>query len=308
MNTLFISGGGCNFRPRRRHFRRRCASHHSFFQMKRVLACTLMLIAANVSAFDAVLNDCFAGWTSVYSYDGNTQYCLEIDFPYRNGQYISDWSDFYPKTRIEYLRPGVRSMKLKGTSEVDNHIGIGYCETIFIKVEKGTVISNESFYDGRQYFQHVNPSSVLTDNIISDYDITIATGSTRRKTIYLAFLTWSYGMWQSALGWIALEANSSIPNGDLNVVGSAFTTLEGAITVGDAIPEIGPAIPPGVDPSEDYSALLEGGIRQTNIYVDASVAVSGDGCSWQSPFKSIPGRRRCGSPRWYDRPCETRHL
>ena len=287
MNALFISGGGCNFRPQRRYFRRWRACHHTFLQMKRVLAGTLMLIAANVSAFDAVLNDCFTGATFVYGFDGNTQYCLEIDFPYRNGQPIYDWSDFYPKTRIEFLCLGVRGMRLKGTSEVDKHIGIGYCETIFIKAEKGTVISNESFYDGRPYFQHVNSSSVLTNDIISDYDITIATGSTRRKTIYLAFLTWSYGMWQSALGWIALEADSSIPNGGLYVVGSAFTTLGGPVTVGDAIPEIGPLIPPEDDPPVDYPSLLEGGIEQTDIYVDAAVAVSGDGCSWQSPFKSI---------------------
>ena len=161
MNALFISGGGCNFRPQRRYFRRWRACHHTFLQMKRVLAGTLMLIAANVSAFDAVLNDCFTGATFVYGFDGNTQYCLEIDFPYRNGQPIYDWSDFYPKTRIEFLCLGVRGMRLKGTSEVDKHIGIGYCETIFIKAEKGTVISNESFYDGRPYFQHVNSSSVL---------------------------------------------------------------------------------------------------------------------------------------------------
>ena len=247
-----------------------------------------MFFAANTFAtMDAALNDCFMGGTSVYNYDGNVQYCLEIDFPYHNGQYISDWSGFYPRTRIEYLSVGVRSVKLKGTSIVNNYIGIGYCETIFIKVEKGAVISNEDFDDGRQVFQHVNPASASTYGITSDYDITVNTGPTQRRTIYLAFRTWSITSLDSAIGWIAMEVDSSVT--DVNVIGSCFTTLEDTITVGDAISEIGPGIPltPGDDPPVDYSSLLDGGVSQTDIYVDASVAVSGDGYSWQSPFKSI---------------------
>ena len=37
----------------------------------------------------------------------------------------------------------------------------------------------------------------------------------------------------------------------------------------------------------DPATLLNGGIRQLDIFVDASVAASGDGLSWESPFKSI---------------------
>ena len=37
----------------------------------------------------------------------------------------------------------------------------------------------------------------------------------------------------------------------------------------------------------DPATFLNGGIRQLNIYVDASVASSGTGLSWESPFKSI---------------------
>ena len=39
--------------------------------------------------------------------------------------------------------------------------------------------------------------------------------------------------------------------------------------------------------SADPAYLLEGGIRQLDIFVDASVATSGDGLSWETPFKSI---------------------
>ena len=39
--------------------------------------------------------------------------------------------------------------------------------------------------------------------------------------------------------------------------------------------------------SADPALLLEGGIRQLDIFVDASVADSGNGLSWESPFKSI---------------------
>ena len=39
--------------------------------------------------------------------------------------------------------------------------------------------------------------------------------------------------------------------------------------------------------SADPAFLLEGGIRQLDIFVDASVAASGDGLSWETPFKSI---------------------
>lgn len=49
------------------------------------------------------------------------------------------------------------------------------------------------------------------------------------------------------------------------------------------VPPSGP--PPG--PDGTYAHLLEGGVRQYDIYVDAAVGSRGDGCSWESPFKSI---------------------
>lgn len=248
--------------------------------MNRVLTICMIILSVAGSVLASSLNDCFTDSTAIYNYTGESDICLEIDFPYYLGQYqyggviTYSWQFFCPRTRIAFTRPGTNVILLKGTCEADNYVGIGPCETVFMKVDKGTVITEESFYGNPRIFQHVNSPGAAT--ITSDYNITVRTGSDKRKVIYLAFLTWSLYN-EPAIGWIALEADSSISGGILYVVGSAITTDGNPVTVGT---------PLTLDPIE-LSWLLEGGVRQLDIYVDASVAVSGDGCSWASPFKTI---------------------
>ena len=248
-------------------------------RMNRVLTIGVIFLSLADYVLASSMNDCFTDSTVIYNYTtGESDICLEIDFPYYLGQYqyggviTYSWQSFCPRTRIAFTCPGTSTVLLKGTCEADSYVGP--CETVFMKVNEGAVITEESFYGNPRVFQHVkSPGSA---SITSDYDIIVRTGSAKRKVIYLAFLTWSLYN-ETAIGWIALEADSSISGGNLRVVGSAITTDGNPVTAGT---------PLTLDPIE-LSWLLEGGVRQLDIYVDASVAVSGDGRSWASPFKTI---------------------
>ena len=78
-----------------------------------------MFFAANTFAMmDAALNDCFMGGTSVYNYDGNVQYCLEIDFPYH---FDFTWTSEY-RTKIY----GDRANRVEQPAVDLHHLSLGY--------------------------------------------------------------------------------------------------------------------------------------------------------------------------------------
>ena len=81
----------------------------------------------------------------------------------------------------------------------------------------------------------------------------------------------------TTVGWVKIY----IWDGQVSVMDSCIATGVYSLRGGETTYTEWPA--PPVDPA----TFLNGGIRQLDIYVDASVASSGTGLSWESPFKSI---------------------
>jgi len=81
----------------------------------------------------------------------------------------------------------------------------------------------------------------------------------------------------TTVGWVKIN----IWDGQASVMDSCIATGVYSLRGGETTYTEWPA--PPVDPA----TFLNGGIRQLDIYVDASVASSGTGLSWESPFKSI---------------------
>ena len=117
----------------------------------------------------------------------------------------------------------------------------------------------------------INSSSVFRDESTGRYireePYTFSTDMDESKILYLCFGHPN----GSTFGWVKLN----ISFGNVSIEKSCIATGVNALFTGTKGYTIDPA------------TLLEGGIRQLDIYVDASVPVNGTGLSWGSPFKSI---------------------
>ncbi len=117
----------------------------------------------------------------------------------------------------------------------------------------------------------INSSSVFKDESTGRYireePYTFTSHMDESTILYLCFCHPN----GSTLGWV--ELNISL--GYVSIESSCIATGVKSIFTGTTEHTIDPA------------TLLEGGIRQLDIFVDASVPVSGTGLCWESPFKSI---------------------
>ena len=87
------------------------------------------------------------------------------------------------------------------------------------------------------------------------------------KTLYLCFGHPN----GTTIGWVKI----GVCNGQVWLEGSCIATGVTSLRAGTTTYTVTP------------ETLLEGGIRQLDIFVDASAPVNGTGLSWESPFKSI---------------------
>lgn len=136
------------------------------------------------------------------------------------------------------------------------------CRAAWIVTTGATILSISNTVYASSVFKNE-----CTGRYIPEVPYTFTGTPTETKTLYLCFGHPN----GTTLGWMRVRINGFSAQVDRSCIATGVISLRAGTTryVADPVP------------------LLLGGIRQQDIFVDAAVAVSGSGLSWESPFKSI---------------------
>ena len=139
------------------------------------------------------------------------------------------------------------------------------CSAAWIVANRGTYVSVSNTLYASSVFKNES-----TGRYIPEVPYSFTSTISETKTLYLCFCHPN----GTTIGWVKVN----ITNGEATVDHSCIATGVYTLRAGTKKYTEWP-----VDPA----TFLNGGIRQLDIYVDASATVNGTGLSWDSPFKSI---------------------